>query len=141
MTRSTGIATVPRLFVAPPLAEGADLPASSDQAYYLGSMPRRSAEDSVRVFDGADKEWLARVPPVRHPGTRHRYPIRTGTRRGRVGGRSRERVRPGRAGHAVPLTFCRPDFPRPVMLRAETAATACLALLPAMGCAEYVGAT
>jgi 16S rRNA (uracil1498-N3)-methyltransferase len=61
LTRSTGDphATAPRLFVAAPLHEGAELPASPEHAHYLGGVLRRVSGDVVRLFNGADGEFLA----------------------------------------------------------------------------------
>ncbi len=65
MTRSTGNTisptTAPRLFVTQALREGADVRASAEQAHYLGNVLRRVTGDIVRLFNGADGEWTARV--------------------------------------------------------------------------------
>jgi len=65
MTRSTGIqtshTTAPRLFVAEPLCEDADIAASHDQAHYLRTVLRCAAGDAVRLFNGSDGEWLGRI--------------------------------------------------------------------------------
>jgi 16S rRNA (uracil1498-N3)-methyltransferase len=65
MTRSTGIPTArtnaPRLFVAEALHEGAELVASAEHVHYLRNVLRREAGDRVRLFNGIDGEWLARV--------------------------------------------------------------------------------
>jgi 16S rRNA (uracil1498-N3)-methyltransferase len=65
MTRSTGNPashqTTPRLFIAGALSQGADVVASAEQAHYLGTVLRRTSGDMVRLFNGADGEWSARV--------------------------------------------------------------------------------
>jgi 16S rRNA (uracil1498-N3)-methyltransferase len=65
MTRSTGIpsvhTTAPRLFVAEPLHDGAEIVASAEHAHYLRNVLRREAGDPVRLFNGVDGEWLARI--------------------------------------------------------------------------------
>jgi 16S rRNA (uracil1498-N3)-methyltransferase len=64
MTRSTGIPTshtTARLFVAEALSEGANLTASADQAHYLRTVLRCASGDAVRLFNGTDGEWLARM--------------------------------------------------------------------------------
>jgi len=63
MTRSTGNThdTAPRLFVAAPLRDGADIAASPEHAHYLGHVLRRESGDVARLFNGADGEWLARL--------------------------------------------------------------------------------
>jgi 16S rRNA (uracil1498-N3)-methyltransferase len=54
-----------RLFVDAPLAEGAEIAASPGQAHYLGTVMRRSAGELLRVFNGLDGEWLARIAALR----------------------------------------------------------------------------
>jgi 16S rRNA (uracil1498-N3)-methyltransferase len=65
MTRSTGNtalhATAPRLFVSAELREGADIGGSAEQAHYLRIVLRCAPGDAVRLFNGADGEWLARI--------------------------------------------------------------------------------
>lgn len=53
----------PRLFVEADLSEGVLLPLARDQARYLMTVLRRGAEDPVRLFNGRDGEWLARLAP------------------------------------------------------------------------------
>jgi 16S rRNA (uracil1498-N3)-methyltransferase len=50
-----------RLFLPAPLHEGAELTASAGQAHYLGHVMRRAAGDTVRLFNGSDGEWQARI--------------------------------------------------------------------------------
>ena len=65
MTRSTDIATshttAPRLFVAKALSAGTDIAAPADQAHYLRTVLRCASGDAVRLFNGSDGEWLARI--------------------------------------------------------------------------------
>lgn len=50
-----------RLFVEPPLTEGALIEATPNQAHYLGTVMRRSVGEAVFLFNGRDGEWLAHV--------------------------------------------------------------------------------
>jgi 16S rRNA (uracil1498-N3)-methyltransferase len=50
-----------RLFVPSPLGEGASVEASAGQAHYLGGVMRRGPGDVVRLFNGTDGEWTARI--------------------------------------------------------------------------------
>lgn len=50
-----------RLFVEPPLAEGARVPLSAAQAHYLLHVMRARVGDHVRLFNGCDGEWLANI--------------------------------------------------------------------------------
>jgi 16S rRNA (uracil1498-N3)-methyltransferase len=49
------------LFVAAALSEGANIAASADQAHYLRTVLRGASGDAVRLFNGADGEWLGRL--------------------------------------------------------------------------------
>jgi 16S rRNA (uracil1498-N3)-methyltransferase len=49
------------LFVAEPLREGADVAAHAGQAHYLRTVLRCASGDAVRLFNGTDGEWLARI--------------------------------------------------------------------------------
>ncbi len=60
----------PRLFVAAPLFEGAEIEASAAQAHYLGRVMRRVPGDAVRLFNGADGEWSGRIADVRREQVR-----------------------------------------------------------------------
>lgn len=51
----------PRLFVAAPLASGAEVPLSRDQVNYLKNALRLKAGDAVLAFNGRDGEWRARL--------------------------------------------------------------------------------
>jgi 16S rRNA (uracil1498-N3)-methyltransferase len=54
-----------RLFVSAPLAEGAEVHATPGQAHYLGTVMRRGPGASVRLFNGADGEWQARLASIK----------------------------------------------------------------------------
>lgn len=54
-----------RLFVNAPLAAGAEVAATPGQAHYLGAVMRRGVGDLLRVFNGADGEWQARIAAIR----------------------------------------------------------------------------
>jgi 16S rRNA (uracil1498-N3)-methyltransferase len=47
-----------------PLNDGAVIDASPSQAHYLGSVMRRTAGDSICLFNGIDGEWHARIAAV-----------------------------------------------------------------------------
>jgi len=49
------------LFIAGTLSEGANITASADQAHYLRTVLRCASGDAVRLFNGTDGEWLARI--------------------------------------------------------------------------------
>jgi 16S rRNA (uracil1498-N3)-methyltransferase len=50
-----------RLHVEAPLSAGAAIEATEGQAHYLGGVMRRSIGDAVRLFNGSDGEWAARI--------------------------------------------------------------------------------
>src|SRR3954451_19147546 len=50
-----------RLHVTDKLAAGETIAASAGQAHYLGSVMRRTVGDAVRLFNGRDGEWDARI--------------------------------------------------------------------------------
>ena len=52
---------VPRLHVSSPLAAGTRVPLSDGQRRYLARVMRLGQGDAVRLFNGADGEWLARL--------------------------------------------------------------------------------
>lgn len=58
-------ATGPRLFTDAALAAGAEVPATPNQAHYLGSVMRRGPGDAVRLFNGRDGEWAAEIAAIR----------------------------------------------------------------------------
>ncbi|MBV9528918.1 16S rRNA (uracil(1498)-N(3))-methyltransferase [Sphingomonas sp.] len=53
--------SLPRLFVRPPLGEGAAIELDARQANYLGNVLRMGEAAELLLFDGASGEWLARV--------------------------------------------------------------------------------
>jgi 16S rRNA (uracil1498-N3)-methyltransferase len=53
--------TALRLFTNASLSAGAEAEATAAQAHYLGSVMRRSAGDSVRLFNSHDGEWAGRI--------------------------------------------------------------------------------
>jgi 16S rRNA (uracil1498-N3)-methyltransferase len=69
MTRSTGNTachqTAPRLFVGSALRQDAAIACSAEQAHYLGTVLRRDSGDVVRLFNGVDGEWAARLTLAR----------------------------------------------------------------------------
>ena len=50
-----------RLYVPSPLASDGEIDVAPAQAHYLGTVMRRGVGDVVRVFNGADGEWQARL--------------------------------------------------------------------------------
>ena len=54
-----------RLHLAAPLAEGADISLTPDQAHYLGAVMRRAPGDLLRVFNGQHGEFRARIATLR----------------------------------------------------------------------------
>lgn len=50
-----------RLFVEAELGSGAAVPASPQQAHYLLHVMRAHTGDRIRIFNGRDGEWLARI--------------------------------------------------------------------------------
>jgi 16S rRNA (uracil1498-N3)-methyltransferase len=63
MLRSTE--TSPRLFTPAALAAGAEIAATPAQAHYLGTVMRRAPGDALRLFNGRDGEWAARIATLR----------------------------------------------------------------------------
>jgi 16S rRNA (uracil1498-N3)-methyltransferase len=61
-----------RLYVAAPLVAGTTIAASASQAHYLGTVMRRGPGDAVRLFNGRDGEFGARIETIR----RDRAPLR-----------------------------------------------------------------
>jgi 16S rRNA (uracil1498-N3)-methyltransferase len=50
-----------RLFTECPLSAGATIAATPGQGHYLATVMRRSAGDKLRLFNGRDGEWSARI--------------------------------------------------------------------------------
>src|SRR3954468_19767426 len=59
-----------RLYVDKPLKPGAALDATAGQAHYLGIVMRRTAGDGVRLFNGCDGEFNARIASTRRETVR-----------------------------------------------------------------------
>ena len=58
------LSTTPRLHVTAALTAGASVTLDQPQSHYLGSVMRRQPGDMVRLFNGRDGEWAARVTAV-----------------------------------------------------------------------------
>jgi 16S rRNA (uracil1498-N3)-methyltransferase len=58
------LSTTPRLHVEGPLAAGAEIIVEGAPAHYLVQVMRRQPGDLVRLFDGTNGEWAARVVAV-----------------------------------------------------------------------------
>ncbi|HZU62701.1 MAG TPA: 16S rRNA (uracil(1498)-N(3))-methyltransferase [Novosphingobium sp.] len=56
--------SAPRLFVAPPLAAGAEVAIEGPQAHYLARVMRLGVGDAVILCDDASGEWAARAVSV-----------------------------------------------------------------------------
>ncbi|MBS0560417.1 MAG: 16S rRNA (uracil(1498)-N(3))-methyltransferase [Proteobacteria bacterium] len=54
-----------RLFVESPLEAGAEAAGSAAQAHYLGNVMRRAVGAEVRLFNGVDGEWQARIASLK----------------------------------------------------------------------------
>ena len=94
-------------YVAPDLAEGADIPIDGDQAHYLTRVLRLEIGDPVRVFNGRDGEFDASVsasttltPPCSRPLALH------------SSGRTLRRISTKPAHHATTSWPIRPLKPR-----------------------------
>jgi 16S rRNA (uracil1498-N3)-methyltransferase len=59
-----GLSTTPRLYVDLPLSLGATLTLPVPQSHYLAQVMRRQPGDVVRLFDGINGEWAARLVSV-----------------------------------------------------------------------------
>jgi 16S rRNA (uracil1498-N3)-methyltransferase len=55
------MSATPRLYVAPDLAEGAEIPIEGDQAHYLLRVLRLAPGAAVRIFNGRDGEFDASI--------------------------------------------------------------------------------
>lgn len=58
------LSTTPRLFVRAALSAGTAITLDQPQSHYLASVMRRQPGDMVRLFNGRDGEWAARVTAV-----------------------------------------------------------------------------
>lgn len=54
----------PRLYLNARLCAGAQVPVSAEQSHYLKTVLRKGEGAKVRVFNGMDGEWLARIERV-----------------------------------------------------------------------------
>lgn len=52
---------IPRLYIDGPLQPGAAAPLAAEQAHYLKNVLRRNEGDEVRLFNGKDGEFAARI--------------------------------------------------------------------------------
>lgn len=59
-----------RLHVASALVAGAELEASAGQAHYLAAVMRCAVGETIRLFNGADGEWAARIRTLRRDRAR-----------------------------------------------------------------------
>jgi 16S rRNA (uracil1498-N3)-methyltransferase len=59
-----------RLFVTAPLQAGKELAASEAQSHYLANVMRRAAGDEVKLFNGKDGEWAARITGISRKAVR-----------------------------------------------------------------------
>ncbi len=51
----------PRLYVDQPLGAGARIDLAREQAHYVTTVMRLKVDDALRLFNGRDGEWLARI--------------------------------------------------------------------------------
>ena len=56
---------LPRLYVEANLADGQNFVFADTQAHYLKNVMRRNEGDEVRVFNGRDGEWIARLDVIK----------------------------------------------------------------------------
>jgi len=70
VTPPGGVDSAPkiRIYVEAPLAPGTTQPIAAAQAHYLIRVMRLKLGDGVRVFNGRDGEWLARIDQVGRRG-------------------------------------------------------------------------
>ena len=64
----TDLSNAPRLYVATPLAAGQTVTFAEAQAHYLRTVLRLGASDALRLFNGRDGEWRARLAAVGKAG-------------------------------------------------------------------------
>lgn len=65
---SDSLDTVPRLYVSAPLAEAARISLTTAQAHYVRNVMRIGEGESLRLFNGADGEYAARIEIVGKAG-------------------------------------------------------------------------
>jgi len=59
---------IPRLYIDGPLHSGLPAPLTAEQAHYLKNVLRRSEGDELRLFNGRDGEFEARVAELKKKG-------------------------------------------------------------------------
>ncbi len=59
------MSTLIRLFVPEPLSAGAVIATNQGQAHYLAHVMRQNLGDELRLFNGRDGEWRARIELIR----------------------------------------------------------------------------
>lgn len=59
--RMANLARIPRLYVEAPLAGGASVGLSREQAHYVANVMRLKPGDALRLFNGRDGEWLCTI--------------------------------------------------------------------------------
>jgi 16S rRNA (uracil1498-N3)-methyltransferase len=69
VARMTTFARTPRLYTEAPLARGAEVALSREQAHYVANVMRLKTGDPLRLFNGRDGEWLCRLVSVGKRGT------------------------------------------------------------------------
>lgn len=62
------MSTDPRLFLDSPFAAAARLPLSREDTHYVLNVMRRGEGDGVRLFNGRDGEWTARIADAHRKG-------------------------------------------------------------------------
>jgi 16S rRNA (uracil1498-N3)-methyltransferase len=60
----------PRLFINSRLGAGAEVDLTAEQTHYLATVLRRTAGDSLVLFNGTDGEWQARLASISRRGAR-----------------------------------------------------------------------
>ena len=61
----TNANTTPRLFVPDALHTGAEIAATPAQAHHLGTVLRQAPGAALRLFNGNEGEWSARLTAIR----------------------------------------------------------------------------
>lgn len=56
--------TLKRLYIAEPLSQGATISLPKAQSHYVGTVLRMGEGDELRLFNGQDGEWRARITSV-----------------------------------------------------------------------------
>jgi len=65
---SSDIHKLPRLYLDAPFALGSDVSLQDGQSHYLHNVLRRQEGEFLRVFNGRDGEWLARITKLGKKG-------------------------------------------------------------------------